>query len=162
MACRLVGAKPSSKPMLEYCWEAIDHLVPLSMVGPFLPSHNILWSMDWPHTATINSNHNSCDFYSYHISVSADSRFAPSQWETPLLCNGVSHWLGTSLESDMFICFWHPETYTCTFYSAVPLSIFSQILTIGAQYTSPMRAIYYMLDFHIDIYTIYTQIVESP
>ena len=26
----------------------------------------------------------------------ADSRFAPSQWETPLLCNGVSHWLGTS------------------------------------------------------------------
>ena len=29
----------------------------------------------------------------------ADSRFAPSQWETALLCNGVSHWLGASLES---------------------------------------------------------------
>ena len=29
----------------------------------------------------------------------ADSRFAPSQWETALLCNAVSHWLGTSLES---------------------------------------------------------------
>ena len=27
----------------------------------------------------------------------ADSRFAPSQWET-LLCNDVSHWLGASLE----------------------------------------------------------------
>ena len=27
----------------------------------------------------------------------ADSRFAPSQWETVLLCNDVSHWLGTSL-----------------------------------------------------------------
>ena len=29
----------------------------------------------------------------------ADSRFAPSQWETSLHCNDVSHWLGASLES---------------------------------------------------------------
>ena len=29
----------------------------------------------------------------------ADSRFAPSQWETALLCNDVSQWLGASLES---------------------------------------------------------------
>ena len=29
----------------------------------------------------------------------ADSRFAPSQWETALLCNAVSQWLGASLES---------------------------------------------------------------
>ena len=29
----------------------------------------------------------------------ADSRIAPSQWETALLCNSVSHWLGASLES---------------------------------------------------------------
>ena len=29
----------------------------------------------------------------------ADSRFTPSQWETALLCNDVSHWLGASLES---------------------------------------------------------------
>ena len=29
----------------------------------------------------------------------ADSRFAPNQWETALLCNDVSHWLGASLES---------------------------------------------------------------
>ena len=28
------------------------------------------------------------------------SRFAPNQWETSLLSNAVSHWLGTSLESD--------------------------------------------------------------
>ena len=33
----------------------------------------------------------------------ADSRFAPSQWETALLCNKVSHWLGTSLESALCI-----------------------------------------------------------
>ena len=30
-----------------------------------------------------------------------DSRFAPSQWETALLCNDVSHRLGTNLESAM-------------------------------------------------------------
>ena len=32
---------------------------------------------------------------------SADSRFAPSQLETALLCNDVSHWLGASLESTL-------------------------------------------------------------
>ena len=30
-------------------------------------------------------------------------RFAPSQWETALHCNDVSHWLGASLESAL----WH-------------------------------------------------------
>ena len=30
-----------------------------------------------------------------------DSRFAPSQWETALLCNDVSHWLGANLESTL-------------------------------------------------------------
>ena len=29
----------------------------------------------------------------------AHSRFAPSQWETALLCKDVSHWLGANLES---------------------------------------------------------------
>ena len=28
-----------------------------------------------------------------------DSRFVPSQWEMALLCNNVSHWLGSNLES---------------------------------------------------------------
>ena len=28
----------------------------------------------------------------------ADSRFAPSQWETVLVCNNICHWLGASLE----------------------------------------------------------------
>ena len=31
----------------------------------------------------------------------ADYRFVPSQWETGLLCNNVSHWLGASLESSL-------------------------------------------------------------
>ena len=33
----------------------------------------------------------------------ADSRFAPSQWEMPLLCNNVSHWLGASLNQPWII-----------------------------------------------------------
>ena len=34
---------------------------------------------------------------------SGDSRFAPNQWEKALLCNGVSHWLGTNLESALYL-----------------------------------------------------------
>ena len=54
----------------------------------------------------------------------ADSRFVPSQWETTLLCNDVSHWLGASLESTlcemthdkkaMFLAhqhYWWPENW---------------------------------------------------
>ena len=32
-----------------------------------------------------------------------DSMFAPSQWETALLCNDDSHWLGVSLESALIL-----------------------------------------------------------
>ena len=35
----------------------------------------------------------------HSVTHRADSRFAPSQWETVLFCNDVSHWLGASLES---------------------------------------------------------------
>ena len=31
----------------------------------------------------------------------ADSRLAPSQWETSLQSNAISHWLGTNLESTL-------------------------------------------------------------
>ena len=37
-------------------------------------------------------------------SIMADSKFAPSQWETVLLCNDVSHWLGANLESGLQHC----------------------------------------------------------
>ena len=33
----------------------------------------------------------------------ANSRFAHSQWETALLYKDVSHWLGTSLESALWL-----------------------------------------------------------
>ena len=32
----------------------------------------------------------------------ADASFVPSQWETVLLCNDVSHWLGANLESILY------------------------------------------------------------
>ena len=35
--------------------------------------------------------------------IRAEYRFAPNQWETALLCNDVSHWPGTSLESALCI-----------------------------------------------------------
>ena len=36
-----------------------------------------------------------------HKIYRTDSRFVPIPWETPLLCNGVSHWMGARLESSM-------------------------------------------------------------
>ena len=35
--------------------------------------------------------------------IRADSTIAPSQWETPLQSNAVSHWLGANLESALGI-----------------------------------------------------------
>ena len=45
-----------------------------------------------------------CMFCPHHTS-GADIRFAPSQWETALLCNDVSHWLDASLESALYLTF---------------------------------------------------------
>ena len=38
---------------------------------------------------------------SYNFCFRAVSRFVPSPWETALLCNNVSYWLGASLESTL-------------------------------------------------------------
>ena len=47
-----------------------------------------LWKMVLLRDSTVSTN------------INRDhSRFAPSEWETVLLCNDVSHWLGASLES---------------------------------------------------------------
>ena len=37
------------------------------------------------------------------IQIRTDPRFVPSQWERALLCNNISHWLGTNLESALQI-----------------------------------------------------------
>ena len=43
----------------------------------------------------------------------ADSRLAPSQWETSLQSNAVSHWLGPNLESTLLISsyLFHTDTW---------------------------------------------------
>ena len=51
-------------------------------------------------------------YYCYTCYTRDDSRFAPSQWETALLCNEVSHWLGASLESAL-LHWWYPSLYGC-------------------------------------------------
>ena len=54
------------------------------------------------------------DIYPYNI-YRADSRLAPSQWETSLQSNAVSHWLGTNLESALIyypkLCHHHACKY---------------------------------------------------
>ena len=50
----------------------------------------------WIHQALLS---NKADF----ILNRADSRLAPSQWETSLHSNAVSHWLGAKLESALLI-----------------------------------------------------------
>ena len=43
----------------------------------------------------LNCNKNWCSrSYGHHQPCWDQSRYAPSQWETSLHCNGVSHWLG--------------------------------------------------------------------
>ena len=37
----------------------------------------------------------------------AESRLAPSQWETSLQSNAVSQWLGTNVESALFLNIWN-------------------------------------------------------
>ena len=53
----------------------------------------------WP-SDTRSQHINKCGLFSHNIPVyRVDSRLVPSQWETPLQSNTVSHWLGTNLES---------------------------------------------------------------
>ena len=51
-----------------------------------------------PKSADISSHSNS-----HRFEYKADSRFAPSQWEAALLCNDVSHCLGASLGSALWV-----------------------------------------------------------
>ena len=46
-----------------------------------------------------NQNPNGTLWEHNNVGYRSDSKFAPSQWDTVLLCNYVFHWLGASLES---------------------------------------------------------------
>ena len=46
--------------------------------------------------------------YGKPLYIRADSRLAPSQWETSLRSNAISHWLGANLESALYM--YHSHT----------------------------------------------------
>ena len=70
---------------------------------------------------------------SENMNCRADSRFAPSQWETSLLCNDVSHWLGASLES---VLKWKRFPYYWTLCAGDPSDI-SSISLMGSPHKRP-------------------------
>ena len=53
----------------------------------------------------LQSHHESAEICSHIRTHRVESRFASSQWETALLCNDVSYWLGASLESALYIMY---------------------------------------------------------
>ena len=60
------------------------------------------WGLSfWGTWGAINSYHSQWPgiHFTKELIIRADSRFAPNQWETALLCNDVYHWLGASIES---------------------------------------------------------------
>ena len=53
-------------------------------------------------TSSINFSDTESELFQVNqVNTRADSRFVPSQWETSLQSNAVSHWLGANLESSL-------------------------------------------------------------
>ena len=59
----------------------------------------------------------------------ADSRFASSQWETALLCNDISYWLGATLWSVLIIMFLFGCRLCIAHHTAFPKSVIYIILS---------------------------------
>ena len=71
----------------------------------------------------------------------ADSRFAPSQWETSLQSNAVSHWLGSSLESALLcICasvkVWQKTVIFVHYTDVIMTTMASQITSLTVVYST--------------------------
>ena len=62
----------------------------------------------WSHT---RSHWRSMSYLKVIVNLRADSMLASSQWETALLCNDVSHWLGASLDSALNLIIRHTLRY---------------------------------------------------
>ena len=70
-------------------WNIVHQYSVIFTSTPLQLIHQLIMD-DWPLIELLNP---------LVIAHRADSRFAPSQWETALLCNNVSHWLSANLES---------------------------------------------------------------
>ena len=72
----------------------------------------------------------------------ADSRFASSQWETVLLCNDVSHWLGANLEPALYSIFFLSKKtwdYYYTFYWILSHGDLSMVHEYLTQWSNSME-----------------------
>ena len=67
------------------------HMKMANVTGVVLPAEWHLWQWSWK---PVSGKH----LRRVSQTVWCDSRFVPSQWETALLCNAVSYWLGANLE----------------------------------------------------------------
>ena len=77
--------------MADFCIKSTRESLPMVINKKVL---YLLWLKSW-------INCKLCFCCVTHWSL--DSRFVPSQWETALLCNDVSHWLSSNLESALHI-----------------------------------------------------------
>ena len=68
-------------------------------------------SAPWPESLMLSHN------VSFELKIRADSVLAPRQWKTALLCNDVSNWLGSSIESilRMYTTSWDVATWHFSF-----------------------------------------------
>ena len=80
--------------------------------------HGNLTSCTFIVTTAYHRQERSIHYQQQWNTIRVDSRFALSQWETALLCNAISHWLGASLESALYHALhrkyrfsFHPDKY---------------------------------------------------
>ena len=81
-----------------------------------------------PWASTPTGKHIAWDILWIKFIFRADSRLAPSQWETSLQSNAVSHWLGANLESSLILL--------CSIQTTIPLT------TLGELAIGPHRSIH--------------------
>ena len=91
---------------LNQCWNIVDWTFRNKLCRNFIQNHlNRLSAKWWPFCLCFNVLHESihCGLVMPDIDLdyTADSRLAPSRWETSLQSNAVSHWLAANLESSL-------------------------------------------------------------
>ena len=94
----LTDVKPTLVQVMAWCRQATSHY--LSQCWTRFMSPYGITRPQWVNL----SRHGDAYVHEWTRSyLRADSRFAPSQWQTVLLCSNVSHWLGTNLESALYL-----------------------------------------------------------
>ena len=107
---------------ISFIFPGVSLMFWISIIAPFLLLHLVLYgaetrrNMAYCHE-TVDLRKDNMAFYDARVTCTvfipyiiawiliitrADSRFAPSQWETSLQSNTVSHWLGANLESALY------------------------------------------------------------